>query len=232
MNVAELARWLAAHRPAPARVVAIVEGSEAPLKIAGGTHRWSRAAKLISELNAEAVRLYDKSGELVDSCALQQNITDVDAGVVAAASSSSGKIDDTVRIINVVAEAFARVARDATAAQAEAHSTAFKELTRVTEVATSRLVSLEQFVHTFLQQRSAEVQQRAAELEAREAELEEAEDTGVLDQVMAKLADKITSKQSGDAVADAVKEAAVDQAKKTNGANGTHEAGANGARKK
>lgn len=232
MNVAELARWLAGHRPAPSRVVALVDGAETPLRIAGGTHRWSRAAKLISELNAEGVRLFDKSGELIDSCALTQNITDVEPAGVAAAASGGSRTDHDVRIIGVITDAFAKVARDATAAQSETYNVAFKELAKVVDVATQRLVALEQFVHSIIQQRSSELSAREAELVAREAELEEAAGAGgeqMLDSVMSKLADKITSKQSGDVVADTVKDAVADGVKKT---NGTHEAGANGARKK
>jgi len=232
MNVAELARWLAGHRPAPSRVVAIVDGAETPLRIAGGTHRWSRAAKLISELNAEGVRLFDKSGELIDSCALTQNVTDVEPIGETLKAASGGRVDDTVRLIGVITDSFARVARDATAAQSETYNVAFKELAKVVDVATQRLVALEQFVHSVIQQRASELTQREAELQAAEEEAASDGSDAMLDTVMSKLADKITSKQSGDVVADAARDAVVDAAKKTNGANGTHEAGANGARKK
>jgi hypothetical protein len=216
MNQTDLARWLAGHRkPAPARVVAIVDGREQPLSIQAGTGRWVNAAKLVFQLNAEGVRLFDREDKLLDSCSLDTPIggdaTDVAPSSSMAPSSPAASgagliqisLGELARLLSQVqtstAETIRAVARDVSQAQTAAHSSAFKELTRVTEIATSRLIACEEFVQHSLAERAERLEQREELIEQRETQVRtEEEAEGVLDKIMEKvgpeIAEKLTTK--------------------------------------
>lgn len=213
MNQQDLARWLAGHRkPAPARFVAVVDGKEQPLSIQAGTGRYVRAAALIFQLNADSVRLFDREDKLLDSCSLDSSTGDV--AELAPSSSTTPtaaapnalvtiSMNDLVKLVtqvqNNTAETIRSVARDVAQSQTAAHSTAFKELTRVTEIATSRLIACEEFVQHSLVERTEKLESREEEIERREEQVRTEEETETaLDKVMEhlgpKLADKLTSK--------------------------------------
>ncbi len=188
MNKVELSRWLAGHRPAPARVCAVDEkGAEHPISLTRGNHRWIRAANLLLELRAVSVRLYDGSGNLGGSCdidgddapppaaplpqhsPIQLPPMQMQASPLASNQNElallMGAFSEAIRsairdVSTTQAEAVRAVARDIAQTQAEAHKAAFQELKEVAKIAVERLVAVEQLAHEALERRQQDLDER------------------------------------------------------------------------
>ena len=62
MNRADLSKWLAGHRPPPAKVMAVVGGKEHQLAIAQGAGRNVKTAAVILDLRRRASALVQRRG--------------------------------------------------------------------------------------------------------------------------------------------------------------------------
>ena len=151
----------------------VTGASPRSIAIRNGAHRWMHAAKLLTELRAESIRLYDEDGRIIGSTELLDVPASAPADVVDAApvaSSVDGAVlrraSDVGIITHAVADAIVRAVRESSKAQADVHKVAFEQLAKVAELATERVQSLEGLVQTLIEARAAELAKREAEAEA------------------------------------------------------------------
>ena len=181
---ANLAKFLAGYRPAPQKVSAVLAGGvENPIKLRVGAHRWKYAAKLLIEMHAEGVRLFDGDGAIMgsmDLCEAPSDATAESTDTALPASSSTlmaSKSTEIAIIVNATADAVVRGISAAMKSQSESNRVAFEQLAKVAELATDRVGSLEGLVQSL-------IDARAKDLEAREQAANEEHESDGADAVM------------------------------------------------
>lgn len=180
MNQSELTRWLAGHRPAPAKVCAVLAGGvEHAIGIRNGAHRWTHAAKLLIELRAESIRLYDDGNRVIGQCELTEPDDDAAEATTTAAPAMSMPAapkgaGELAAVAHAMAAAFSHVVRDVANAQAQAHGVAFKQLAEVAKIANESAREANEAAREAKASLEAYIARRQAELDEREADVEQA----------------------------------------------------------
>lgn len=176
MNVSDLPKWLAGHRPMPSKVTAIVAGKEQSLALGVASQRWVRLANVLATLGADEVRLYDKDGDLLGSMGIDEGKPrDGDAparfeGVGQVQLPILKDASDVNSLVHALAQAFSQVVRDVSAAQADAHKTAFHELQQVVKSQTDQIRDLRKLADDSLEQRAEDLAVREEEAQQSKAQ--------------------------------------------------------------
>jgi len=174
VNKAELAQWFAGHRPHAAKVVAVLGDKEQTIALSNGAHRWMRAANTLSELQPDAVRVYDGMGRL-----LGQEYIDAPNGKKRGPNEDEPdaptslpvpllkNTTDFATMVQAMTQSLTTVVAQVSASQAKAHERAFEQLSTVTKLMAERLAAVEQLTHEAFERRAQELDQReeAAESE-------------------------------------------------------------------
>jgi len=172
MHIVDLPKWLAGHRPPPSKVCSVdANGREQALAMGTHSNRWSRLANALASMNAECVKLYNASNELLDQTNIEYDTARVDAAAPAPRPDPVSipilkDASDVNALVHALAQAFAHVVTSTTDSANKAHEASFKELREVNKIQADLIKSLRQ-------QNEDSMAAREEAIEVREQEHEE-----------------------------------------------------------
>src|SRR6266496_4436087 len=152
MNITDLAKWLAGHRPPCSKICAVLPGGrEQRLAMGPNSNRWIRISNALAAMNAEGVALYNalEPPELIARAEIEYDSgprgePPPRAPVEPTTLSILKDASDVNALVHALAQAFANVVTSTTNAASHAHEASFKELREVNKIQADLIKSLRQ----------------------------------------------------------------------------------------
>lgn len=207
MNIADLPKWLAGHRPLAAKVAAVLGGGrEQSIALGAAGNRWGRIANTLQSLSAEAVHLYNEKNDLIAAMDIEYAAPgQKDASSASSSPASSEPVQlsilkdasDANALVHALAQAFSQVVKDTMTAQASTNKAAFEQLREVTKIQGEQLKTLMRAYEESLDEREEQIEQQ------REAIVAEREESKMMDKLVDLAGPEIVKKIMGGGAAPA-----------------------------